>query len=146
MKCFGKGNRFTEWWPSPHIEFTCNKYLKQNRIGDFVPTDSNSITLMHLAQRHFAIDFLIVDDTGVKKLCFIQVSCQFYKKRAKDNRYSAVKKGTYQLGDKSPLDYYSRLYKVDEICCVYVYSSPQHHTDTDIFEKDEDYVYVHYLQ
>ncbi len=120
--------------------------MKQNTFGYIVPTDDNSITLIQLAQRHFAIDFLILDNTGVKKLYFIQVSCQFYKKRAIINRYSAVKERTDQLGNESPLDYYSRLYEVDKRSCVYIYSSPQHHTDTDISENDEDFVYVHYLQ
>ncbi len=49
----------------------------------------------------------------MKKLYFIQVSCQFYQIRAIINRYFAVKERTDQLGDESPLDYYSHTGKYE---------------------------------
>ena len=63
--------------------------------------------MIKLAHNHVAVDFLILDCSGVgaasQKLYFVQVSVQPYQNREAGKRYNVV---SHQLGETTPLAHY----------------------------------------
>ncbi len=140
VKCDGVGNSIGgDKMQSTSFCLTCTKFVTQNELNDKVEITPGATTLIQLAERHFAVDFLILDDAG-KSLYFIQVSSQRYQDRS--TKLEAVKNKTKQFDSPlSPLQHYSNMFGVAQKYCVYVFSSPKQ----SYLGIDKDSVYVHQL-
>ncbi len=140
VKCDGLGNSIGgDKMQSTSFCLTCTKFVTQNKLNNKVEITPGATTLIQLAERHFAVDFLILDDTR-KSLYFIQVSSQRYQERS--TKLEAVKNKTKQFDSPlSPLQHYSNMFGVAQKYCVYVFSSPKQ----SCLGSDKDSVYVHQL-
>ena len=80
--------------------------------------------IMKLAEKHCAIDFLILDGTrvgkGGKRLYFMQVSAQADTERGTENRCGAIMTKFQQLQNKTPVTHYAQALSVKPADCFCV--------------------------
>jgi hypothetical protein len=135
------------------LRITCDSFLVQQEIGSVVSVPPGpTCSLIKLAQRHPAIDFIIYSFRGSvasKVLYFVQVSSQTYQSRDKEKKLSAVTVPSPLLDNKSPYNFYRNYFNMNTSSEVYyIYSTTAVIPSDDTFSRnnrDKTSVYFHQL-
>ena len=132
------------------LQITCANFCEQGTIGGPIAVPNEpTCCLIKLAPRHPAIDFIIYKSDGgvqTRVVYFIQVSSSTYQHRQK--KFGSVTEPYSDLEDKSPYEFYKKMFNMTSSEVYYIYSTPSplpSNADFTRCKADKNRVYFHQL-